>query len=203
MNHSSKLPVIVYIDASNIRNALKAFDINIVFDEVFHFFQKKYLKLVSVKYFEGNMVERKDSNFHFVRYYSILRKKYYSPQSYLTSRCNNCGEINKVSFKKKKTQMKSNIDVYLCAEMFKDAIFYEGNLKVILLTCDGDFKESIEILLDVFPNLLVSVIATPYRKKKNYLSSRLVELKGHKRYSLLNIFSEISIIKKGVTQGHS
>jgi hypothetical protein len=85
-------------------------------------------------------------------------------------------------------KMKSNVDVYLCSEMMFDALNAKKPAHFILMSCDGDYAEMIKKILNSRPDHFVSVLATPYIKGNNFLSSRLQALRSeYANYYLVNI----------------
>jgi hypothetical protein len=92
---------------------------------------------------------------------------------------------------------KSNIDVYLCTELFSDIFDKLKPIHLVIFSCDGDYAEMIKKALDLNSHLSVSVFATPYTRHNKYLSSRLQELVGYSaRYHLVNIENIKDKIKK-------
>ena len=197
------LPAYVYIDTSNIKNALKTFNIDIDFTKLYTYFKEKYPYLVSVKYFEGidkDDIPKKESlnKMEEVGYMvkSLERKIYLKPAKYKNIRCINCGKQNKVQILRETKKFKSNIDVYLCSELMGDLLSKRKKSHAIILSCDGDYAEMIKNVLDINKNIYISVLATPFVKNNNYLSVRLKELRNLDRYQLVNILSIEDKIKR-------
>jgi hypothetical protein len=75
--------------------------------------------------------------------------------------------------------------------MFDVSRLPDGPAHFVLVSCDGDFAEMVKKVLAEYPDMHVSILATPMMPKKsgrmNYLSSRFKELGSHDRYELLNI----------------
>lgn len=204
------LPAYVYIDASNIRNALKTFNIEIDFLNLYKYFNDKYLNLVSIKYFEGidreNVSKRKDLEEleragYTIR--SLERKRHLKTAKYKNIRCVNCGKQNKVQILKETRKLKSNIDVYLCSELMEDLLKKRKNSHAILLSCDGDYAEMVKSLLFKNKNVYFSVFATPFVKNNNYLSIRLKELEKLEGYQLVNILNIKDKIKRATPKWSS
>lgn len=193
-----KLDVYVYIDASNIKNALKVSGINLSFLRLLQYFESTYKNLESVKYFEG--IDKKDTGRHkFFRDLQKLgydlktleRKAYTNPSKYKTFKCKNCKEKNTVEILHKSKTLKSNIDVYLCSELMGDLLAKKKPSHAILLTCDGDYAEMIRNILEKNKNIHISVFSTPFTKTNNYLSVRLKELERIDRYYLEGSYTEV------------
>lgn len=186
----------VYIDASNIRNALRSSNISINFPNLFKYLKAKYPNLASVKYFEGISSEDITKKELFKSYEvsgvdirSLERKSYLNEAKYKIFTCNKCGEKESVETQKSAIAFKSNIDVYLCSELFGDAFPKNEEIHFVIFSCDGDYAEMIKKLLEIYPKSSVSVFATKYTKSNLYLSSRLQKLVGDYpgRYHLVNI----------------
>ncbi len=148
------LPAYVYIDASNIRNALKTFNIEIDFLNLYKYLHDKYSNLVSIKYFEG--IDREDVSKrknleeleragYIIR--SLERKRYLKSAIYKNIKCKNCGRQNRVQILKETRKLKSNVDVYLCSELIGDLLKKRKKSQAILLSCDGDYSEMVKGIL--------------------------------------------------------
>ena len=197
------LPVYVYIDASNIKNALKTFNIDIDFLKLYQYFMHKYSNLIAVKYFEGidkedivqkNHLKKLEKAGYIVK--SLERKTYLKPAKYKNIRCINCGKQNKIQILKETKKFKSNIDVYLCSELMGDLLNKRKKFHAIILSCDGDYAEMIKNVLNINNNIYISVLDTPFVKNNNYLSVRLKELRNVDRYQLVNILNIGDKIKR-------
>ena len=191
-----KLKTYVYIDGSNIRNALRKAHFDVDFIKLYEYIKQKYNYLEAVKYFEGVDIEDKEKKALFDEYTkagmiirSLERKSYTSKEKYTYIACEHCQKKNKVVLREEKTTLKSNIDVFLSTEIFADLIINREPLHVVIVSCDGDFAEVIKKVLELYPKTFVTVVATPFRKYGNYLSTRLHELKDKERYSLMNILT--------------
>jgi len=199
------LKTYIYIDSSNIRNALKVSHIDIDFGRLYKYLKNKYPKLQCVKYFEG--IDKKDrkkvkefKKLGKVGYEirTLSRKAYKNSAKYRTYKCFNCKEKNTVEILKESKTFKSNIDVYLCSELMGDLLNVSTKSHAIILTCDGDYAEMIRNVLERNKDVYISVLATPFTEHNNYLSSRLKELNRIERYNLINILSiKDRISKKG------
>ncbi|MBU0648163.1 NYN domain-containing protein [Patescibacteria group bacterium] len=192
----NKIPTFVYIDASNIRNALRHNSLMIDFPMLFAYLQKKYKKIRKIKYFEGlhqkdtiKQEELAEYESDVVEIKTLSRKSYTNRAKYKNFRCNNCQTNNKVQVLKPNKKFKSNIDVYLCSELMSDVINRKRKTHIVLYTCDGDFAEMIKKLMEINSLLYFTVVAPPYSSTNNYLSSRFKELGVFERYFLVDIFS--------------
>jgi uncharacterized LabA/DUF88 family protein len=193
----------VYIDSSNISNALKVCNIELDFFKLYVYLKKTYPKLKSIKYFEGLDREdyRKQKTFEKLQQLgyeikTLQRKTYPYPAKYRIFRCSNCNTKNNIRILRKKKVLKSNIDVYLCSELMSDLLNLRAYTHAIIFTCDGDFADMIAKILNRNKKLHISVFATPFRQKNNYLSIRLKELENISRYYLVNILNIKDYIKK-------
>ncbi len=193
----------VYIDSSNISNALKVFKIELDFFKLFNYFKKTYPKLKTIKYFEG--VDREDykkqkdfAQLQQLGYEikTLQRKTYLYPAKYKAFKCTHCKAKNNVRILRKKKILKSNIDVYLCSELMSDLLNVRTETHAIILSCDGDFADMIAKVLNRNRRIYISVFATPFRRKNNYLSIRLKKLEKISRYYLINILNIKDYIKK-------
>lgn len=61
--------------------------------------------------------------------------------------------------------------------MMKYAIRATEPLHIILVSCDGDFAETIHGVVDVNPDAFITILATPMMKRNNCLSVRLKNLR--------------------------
>jgi len=190
------LKTFVYIDASNIRNALRKSNYEIDFLKLYDYIKQKYNHLGSVKYFEGVDAEDVDMKALFASYekagitmHLLSRKSYLSKPIFKTFDCTACKVKNKVQVREEKTTMKSNIDVFLTTEIFSDIIQAREPLHLVIVSCDGDYAEMIKKILELYPKTYVSVVATPFKRFGNYLSARLSELKKMDRYNLVDILT--------------
>ena len=86
--------------------------------------------------------------------------------------------------------MKSNVDVFLTAEMLEIAYKIKGPTHIIIFTCDGDYAEAIKIAAKL-KNIKITVVGTPFVNvlENNALSVRLRELRKElpNQYHLNNI----------------
>jgi uncharacterized LabA/DUF88 family protein len=191
----SSLPTYVYIDGSNIRLACKIglrFDLD--YKRLHQYFVTKYPNLKRIVYFEGRSSDDTEKRSIFKRYehygYEVLsleRKKYITPAVQKSFVCKKCKNVNKIKVLPKVAKFKSNVDVYLCSEMMFDAMNSKDEIHLILLSCDGDYAEMVRKLLDNYPQVSISVIATPFTKPINYLSTRLVGMRQYRNYRLVDI----------------
>lgn len=186
----------VYIDSSNIKNALKVSHRQIDWKMLFDYLKNTYKNLKVVNYFEGidkadmgKTEEFKNLEKYGYKIKTLARKSYKNSPKYKTFKCQNCKEKNTVEILKESKTLKSNIDVYLCSELMGDLFTAKKPVHAIILTCDGDYAEMIRNIIDKNPNVYVSVFATPFTKYNNYLSVRLKELERIERYYLVNILN--------------
>lgn len=192
------LETYVYIDVSNIKNACKrscGFDLDFV--KLIQYLKRKYLELREVRYYEGIAVgdEGKRRYFRFLgkigyRICALERKSYTVPATYGGFSCKKCGVKNMVQLSPATVTMKSNVDVYLAAEMLERVASVKQPTNIILVSCDGDYAEAIRVMLRINPNVRVTVLATPATRKNNCLSTRLRELNSEftsERYGLASI----------------
>lgn len=190
------LKTFVYIDASNIRNALRKSRIEIDFIKLYDYIKQKYDHLGAVKYFEGLDIEDAEKKILYESYgkagmnmHVLSRKSYLTKARFKTFDCEKCQAKNKVEVREEKTTLKSNIDVFLSTEIFSDLILTREPLHIVLVSCDGDYAEMIKKILELYPKTYVTVVATPFVRYGNYLSARLSELKKMERYNLINILT--------------
>ena len=191
----SELPTYVYIDGSNIRYACKdGLGLDLNYKKLYKYLAAKYPNLKRIAYFEGREKDDSEKLNIFKKYknygYEVLsldRKKYVAPAVYKKSKCKKCKTINNVRVLPKTAKFKSNVDVYLCSEMMFDAMKIKGAAHLLLMSCDGDYAEMIKKLLTNFPNLHITVLATPFTKPVNFLSVRLKEMLQYKNYRLVDI----------------
>ena len=189
----------VYIDVSNIRYACSwSLRFKLDFVKLYAYLKKKYPGLQDVRYYEGvaKTDKKKQEHMRFLEKeigYTICpleRKNYTTNAKYKDFRCRRCGFLNKIMILPRINKMKSNVDVYLTAEMVKCVALAKQPINIILLSCDGDYAEAIKTCISMNPSLRVIVLATPFTKVKNYLSKRLKDLKNElpkNNYELLNI----------------
>lgn len=190
------LKTFVYIDASNIRNALRKSHFELDFIKLHDYIKQKYEQLGAVKYFEGVDSEDKEKQALYDSYekagmtmHLLSRKSYTNKAMYKTFDCEKCKTPNKVEIREERTTLKSNIDVFLSTEIFSDLIQTREPLHLVIVSCDGDYAEMIKKILELYPRTYVTVVATPFKKYGNYLSARLSELKKMDRYHLINILT--------------
>lgn len=191
----------IYIDVSNIRLACqKTLDLGIDFVRLLQYFQKKYPNLKEVRYYEG--IEKGDGKKY--KMFDFLRKKGYTicpleRKSYVSAEveeqrveCPKCKHVWTEEFVKEHKVMKSNVDVYLASDMLVQASLAEHPIRLILVSCDGDYAEAIKNIINLNKNVNVTVLATPPAKdqRKNTVSIRLKQLYRDMplhRYDLANI----------------
>ncbi|PIZ65340.1 hypothetical protein COY14_02615 [Candidatus Roizmanbacteria bacterium CG_4_10_14_0_2_um_filter_36_9] len=190
------LDTYVYIDSSNIRNALKVSNIRLDWVKLYDYFLNTYTDVKRINYFEGidknDLSKQKEFKQLEKKGYALKtleRKTYSNSAKYKTFKCINCKEKNTVEILKESKTLKSNIDVYLCSELMGDLFTASKTTHAIILTCDGDYAEMIKNILEMNQNIHISVFATPFTKYNNYLSIRLKELERVKRYYLVNILN--------------
>jgi uncharacterized LabA/DUF88 family protein len=203
MSKLSELPTYVYIDASNISNALRSLGIEIDYEKVYQYLENKYKYLCSVSYFEGvlatnwrKFLEMEQLENFGYEVFCLSRKGYTKKSRERFYRCSQCDHINKVVTLSEKIVYKSNIDVYLCAQLMSDILNKRKPVHVIIFSCDGDFADMIRLLLTYKENVYVSVFATPYVKSNNYLSKRLKDLYTYEKYHLIDITNFVDYIEK-------
>ena len=210
MTKLEELDTYVFIDVSNIRYAcLRSCGFNIDFIKFYEYLKRKYPMLRDVRYYEGIAAddEKKKKHFEFLekkigyRVCYLDRKSYVEPAKFMEFTCNECGARNTVQVLPSNVKLKSNVDVYMTADMLELAatsMMRKRAAHIILVSCDGDFAEAICALLRINPNFRVTVLATPKTKKNNFLSVRLKTLcreLGIEKYtlaSILNIRDKIS-----------
>lgn len=188
----------VFIDASNIRAAcLKSCDFNIDFLKLYVHLKNKYPNLKEVKYYEGIARNDKKKQLFFDNLekvgYSVktLRRRTYTRPAVMKSfKCKQCGERNRVEVLHREITMKSNVDVFLTAEMLEIAYESKEPAHIIIFACDGDYAEAIKIAVKN-PNIKITVMGTPFMRnfEQNALSVRLRELRKElkNQYHLNNI----------------
>lgn len=187
---SEKIPLrdrktFVFIDVSNIRNACKRscrFEIN--FRKFYQYFHNRYKNLATVRYYEGIASEDQKKKKHFERLtrigYTICpleRKSYKNKARYAKFQCSKCKTVNTVQVLRESISLKSNVDVFMATDMMKYAIRATEPLHIILVSCDGDFAETIHGVVDVNPDAFITILATPMMKRNNCLSVRLKNLR--------------------------
>ena len=191
-----ELDTYVYIDSSNIRNALRISHVELDYAMLLNYFKTTYRLLKVIKYFEG--IDRTDldkiklfENYEKLGYEmkTLERKSYNNPPKFKIFKCVNCKEKNTVEILKESKTLKSNIDVYLCSELMGDLLSVKRESHAIILTCDGDYAEMIKNVLSKNENIHISVFSTSFTKYNNYLSVRLKELERVERYYLVNILN--------------
>lgn len=200
-----QLNTFVYIDASNIKNALRVLNVTIDWQKLYSYFKENYINLRQIMYFEGidrdDVVKQKEFNgLKNIGYLlkTLSRKSYIDSPKNKIYKCKYCQKENTVNISPKSVKLKSNVDVYLCTEVLANVISPHQPIHIIILSCDGDYAEMIRKILDLKKDIFVSVFATPFTKNNNYLSIRLKELQRIDRYYLVNILNikdKISSIK--------
>lgn len=205
-----EMQLYVYIDASNIKNALKSLCIDIDWTNLYRYITSTYKNTIAIKYFQGidkndtkncNILKKLENIGYEIK--SINRQAYQTRTKYKKFRCRNCGQNNVVRILPSKKILKSNIDVYLCSELMGDLLNVHRKTHAILFTCDGDYAEMIKNIIYKNKKVYVSVFATPYTHMNNYLSSRLKELGNIERFFLVNILNikdKISKKKESYTE---
>lgn len=200
MAHNNKnLPTYIYIDVSNINNACnKSLNFAIDFTKLYSYFQQKYPNLCDVRYYEGiakNETWKRGYHNYLQREvgYTICkleRRSYQEPDKFGKFNCEKCGYPNRVKIYNGGVKLKSNVDVYLVSDIFKQLMKIRGAARIIIVSCDGDYVEAIKAIISINPEICVNVLATPTVRSGNALSSRLKYLSGQlssKNYCLLNI----------------
>lgn len=190
------LNTFVYIDSSNINNALKTFNRKINWELFYDYLKDTYPKLKFIKYYEGIDKTDKSKYSEFQKLETkgftlrtLERKTYSNQPKYKSFKCRKCKTKNRVEILKQSKVLKSNIDVYLCTDLICDVLNNKNPFHVIIISCDGDYAEMIKAIIDNNENSHISVFATPYLKNNNYLSVRLKQLEQIDRYYLVNIMN--------------
>lgn len=191
----------IYIDVSNIRLACqKTLGLRLNFVRLLQYFQKKYPNLKDVRYYEG--IEKGDSKKY--KMFDFLSKKGYTicsleRKSYVSTEveeraveCPKCKHEWTEELTKEHKVMKSNVDVYLASDMLVQASLARCPIRLILVSCDGDYAEAIKNMIHLNENVNETALATPPAKdqKKNTVSIRLKQLYREMplhRYDLANI----------------
>ena len=190
----------IYIDVSNIRYAcLWSSEFNLDFVKLYNYFKTKYPMLKDVRYYEGIARDdsKKEKHFKFLHdtigytICSLERKSYVEPPKYEFFECKECHTRNVVQVLNRSVKLKSNVDVYLASDMIGQVVSATEPIHVILVSCDGDYTEAIDTMLKLNESVYVTILATPFKKKNNYLSARLKKYadRRSKRVSLTNIES--------------
>jgi len=193
------LDTYVFIDVSNIRYAcLRSCNIRLSFPKLIKYFQGKYKRLMSVKYFEGISDNDQTREKQFKSYaklgyeiHSLSRKAYTDPAVYKEFICKKCKTPNRVKALEKSKKLRSNVDVYIATELLEVAHLATKPTHIILMSCDGDYAEMIRSTVKN-TNICVTVPATPPSKKYNALSIRLKNLTEElpqTQYKLMHITS--------------
>lgn len=201
-----ELDTYVFIDVSNIRAAcVRTLGFNIDFIKLIGYLRRKYPKLKNVYYYEGiaNGDTKKQAEFDRLEAvgYSICaleRKAYANPPIYKEVKCRNCKATRRVQVLKKVTKLKSNVDVYLATDLLKLAYLTKKPVRIILMSCDGDYAEMIRSAIETNPKVRIDVLATPVVHNvaksggtsdgKNTCSTRLQKMRGKlKNFSMLDI----------------
>lgn len=175
----------VFIDVSNIRYACRwSCDFDLDFDGFYNYLNRKYPKLREVRYYEGIASGDKRKKLYFkhlrkvgYRVCSLERKSYTNEAKYANFECLKCGALNTVQVLPENTKLESNVDVFMAVDMLKCAAKATEQLHIILVSCDGDFAEAIQGVVDINPNVFVTVVATPMTVANNCLSVRLKNLR--------------------------
>lgn len=194
------LDTYIYVDASNIRAAcLKTLGMRLDFAKLFGYFKKKYPNLREVRYYEGIATDDVEKEKTFAKLTKIgyqvcalSRKAYVDPAVYREVKCRKCGNIQRVQTLKRSVKLKSNVDVYLASDMLVRASSAKRRVRLVLVSCDGDYAEAIKNMIGMNEKVSVVVVATPPAKdrRNNTLSVRLKQLYREvplHRYDLFNI----------------
>lgn len=196
----------IFIDVSNIRaTCIKTLGFNIDFYKLLDYFRKRYPKLKDVYYYEGiakgdvakeaEFISLKNAGYT-IR--SLERKAYVDPPCYKEVRCRNCKKVRRVQILKKSTKMKSNVDVYLATDLLKLAYLTKKSVRILLVSCDGDYAEMIKSAIETNPKVHIDVLATPVVPRvlkddgsyedKNTCSTRLQKLRRNlPNFKMMNI----------------
>lgn len=195
----TSLPTFVFMDVSNIRSAcLKTCGFWINFKRLYKHFKNKYPNLIDIRYYEGvarDDTKRKKTHKSLAKYgytiCSLSRKSYIVPAEQKLIKCETCGHKNLTTIRDETNIVKSNVDVYLATEMIFTAIESTNKpVHIILVSCDGDYAETIKAIIEKCHNIYLTVLATPYLKNSNNntLSSRIKSLRNFSdRFFLRNI----------------
>lgn len=193
----SDMDTYVFIDASNIRYACwQSCGIRIDFKKLLKYLKEKYTNLKSANYFEGIASDDKERKKLFESYkrigykvFTLSRKKYVSPAIYRKIICKKCKATVRIRVSSKRETVKSNVDVYLATELLNVVADAKKATHIILMSCDGDYAEMIRSVTQRNSHVYVTVLATPFTKKNNYLSIRLKQLRRElsNRYLLRSI----------------
>lgn len=196
----------VYIDVSNIRMCcLKTLEWELDFSKLMNYLKTKYPHLREVRYYEGLMsgdvkkrheLEQLEKLGFLVC--SLERKAYFAPASYKEVSCKKCKNKQKVQVSGRKSKLKSNVDVYLAAQLLKRSYLTKRRVHIILLSCDGDYAEMIREAIETNKKVHISVLATPVIKGgNNTCSVKLQDMRGKlPRYHLTDIRDIEDYIKK-------
>jgi uncharacterized LabA/DUF88 family protein len=196
-NKKSMRKTFVFIDVSNMRSACRmSGNFEIDFVKYYGYLVQKYPNLKEVRYYEGISRDDIKKKEHF-KYLSDLgyivcsleRKGYINKARFKECKCPNCSNVCSVCISPSSVKLKSNVDVFLASNMLKTAIKEKGLIHIVLVSCDGDYAESIKDILELRADVFISIMATQKRKKNNYLSARLCGLRDKypDRIALINI----------------
>lgn len=189
----------IYIDVSNIRHAcLWSCGFNLDFIKLYDYLKEKYPNVQEIRYYEGisSGDKKKLKHFRFLgekvgyKVCSLARKEYIEPPKYETFECKNCKFPNKVKVLSENIKLKSNVDVYLTSDLLECVARAKESINIVILSCDGDYAETIKTALRLSPNSRVTVLATPMTETNNCLSVRLKHLSrelDRNNYKLSNI----------------
>lgn len=194
----SDIDTYIFIDTSNIRSScFTTLGFWIDFKKLYHYFQQKYPNLKAVYYYEGiaNDDNSKIKEFNKLRKIgytvkSLARKSYLNPAIYKDVKCKKCGNIQRTQIQKKSVSLKSNVDVFLSADLLNLVYTAKKKTHIILVSCDGDYAEMIKVALNANPKIYISVLGTPVVKNRtNTFSMRLQELRKNNlpRFLIRNI----------------
>lgn len=194
----NRLKTSVYIDVSNIRFACEhSLGLKINFKKLYDYLSAKYPNCTDIRFYEGISSDdkKKEKYYNYLRRigYTIcplVRKSYIEPAIYRDFACKNCGQENTVQVLPAKEKLKSNVDVYLAADMLVSAAQNPNGQNIILFSCDGDYAEAIKDIIKINRKTHVFVFATPMTKSNNSLSIRLKELNrelDQNNFTLLDI----------------
>lgn len=206
----SEAKTYIYIDVSNIRHAcLWSCGFNLDFIKLYSYLREKYPNVQEIRYYEGvsSRDKKKLRHFRFLsdrigyKVCSLSRKGYVEPARYETFECENCKFPNKIKVLSENVKLKSNIDVYLTADMMECVARADEPINIVILSCDGDYAEAIKAALRLSPNSCMTVLATPMTDVNNCLSVRLKQLSRELRrenYKLANINNIRDYISQGI-----
>ena len=193
----------VFIDVSNIRRACnKGLGFNISFMRFKNYLKHKYHRLEDVRYYEGMSIgdEKKKEYLDYLKKVggfticTLERKSYYTGPSEVSCVCDYCGRETKLQIAAGYTKFKSNVDVYIAANMVEIAATNDGPLHFILVSCDGDYDEAVRSVFRINSNVFFTIIATSLSAKpENSMSLRLKNLQSEFQEHLAIV--DINVLK--------